>query len=284
MGIRARKPTTSTQRFTKLSDFKELDPISNKPEKSLTRALNKSGGRNVHGHVTSRHRGGGHKRKYRIIDFKRYKDNIKAKVISIEYDPNRSANIALLEYSDGERRYILCPLGLKVNDEVISGNKVEVKVGNSMPLSDIPPGMEIHNIELIKGEGARIARGAGVRATIMAIEGKFAHIKLPSGEVRLVNKECRATIGQVGNIEHERKSLGKAGRSRWMGRRPKVRGVAMNPHDHPMGGGEGKSSGGRHPTTPWGKPTKGFRTREKGKYSNKYIIKRRPSKRKRRKK
>jgi len=283
MGIKSRKPTTPTQRFTKLLDFKELEPKNKKPEKSLTVPLKKKGGRNVHGHVTARHRGGGHKRKYRIIDFKRDKSDMPAKIISIEYDPNRSANIALLEYKDGERRYIVCPLDLKVEDTVISGDRCEMKTGNSMPLSSISPGIPIHNIELNPGGGAKIARGAGTAATIMAHEGNFAHIKMPSGEIRLIRKQCRATIGQIGNINHERQSLGKAGRSRYKGRRPKVRGVAMNPVDHPLGGGEGKSSGGRHPSTPWGKPTKGFKTRRKKKYSDKYIMKRRPSKKKRRK-
>lgn len=279
MGIKSRKPTTASQRFTKLVDGDELQPKGKKPEKSLTRPLKKSGGRNAHGHVTTRHRGGGHKRKYRIIDFIRDKDNMPAKVISVEYDPNRSANIALLEYEDKERRYIIAPVGLKVGNIISSGENVEIKTGNSMPLWRIPPGMEIHNIELAPGKGAKISRGAGSAATIMALEGKFAHVRMPSGEVRLINRNCRATIGQVGNTQHERESLGKAGRSRRMGRRPSTRGVAMNPHDHPMGGGEGKSSGGRHPSTPWGKPTKGLKTRRKNKYSNKYIVKRRTSKR-----
>jgi large subunit ribosomal protein L2 len=283
MGIKSRKPTTASQRWTKLADFKELDPRSSKPHKSLTVALKKSGGRNTHGHVTVRHRGGGHKRKYRIIDFKRNKDNLKAKVISIEYDPNRSANIALLDYEDGEKRYIIAPIGLKVGDILSSGEKVEIKTGNSMPLKNIPPGIPVHNIELSPGKGAKIARGAGSAATVMALEGKFAHVKMPSGEIRLINKECRATVGQVGNIEHERESLGKAGRSRWIGKRSSTRGVAMNPIDHPMGGGEGKSSGGRHPSTPWGKATKGLKTRKKNKYSNKFIVRRRSSKKKRRK-
>jgi large subunit ribosomal protein L2 len=283
MGIKARKPTTPSQRWTKLQDSKELQPKSKKPEKSLTKRLKKKGGRNVHGHITMRHRGGGHKRKYRIIDFKRDKDNVPAAVKSIEYDPNRSANIALLEYEDGLRQYIVAPLGLKVGDMVVSGESVEMKTGNSMPIEKISAGMPIHNIELKPGGGAKICRGAGLEAAIMAHEGNYAHVRLPSGEIRLINKRCRATIGQIGNVQHERKSLGKAGRSRRMGRRPKTRGVAMNPHDHPLGGGEGKSSGGRHPTTPWGQPTKGFRTRKKKKYSDKYIIKRRPSKRKKKK-
>ena len=283
MGIKTRKPRTPSQRWTKLLDFKELEPRNKKPEKSLTVALKKSGGRNSHGHVTSRHRGGGHKRKYRLIDFKRDKDGVMAKVISVEYDPNRSANIALLLYPDGEKRYIISPLDLKVGEEITSGENAEIKTGNSLPLFKIPPGMAVHNIELAPGRGGRLVRGAGGTATIMALEGKYAHIKLPSGEIRLIKKECRATIGQVGNIGHERQSIGKAGRSRWMGKRSSVRGVAMNPHDHPMGGGEGKSSGGRHPTTPWGKATKGLITRKKKKYSNKYIVKKRPSKHKRRK-
>lgn len=283
MAIKVRRPTTSTQRWTKLTDSRIFEPRGKKPEKSLTKPLKKKGGRNVHGHITVRHRGGGHKRQYRIIDFKRDKDDILAKVISIEYDPNRSSHIALIEYEDGERRYIIAPLGLKIGDTVISGQKPEIKTGNSMPIGNIPAGIPIHNIELIPKRGAKLCRGAGTQATIMAHEGDYAHVRLPSGEVRLISKECRATIGQIGNIDHERESIGKAGRSRWKGRRPRTRGVAMNPIDHPLGGGEGKSSGGRHPATPWGKPTKGLKTRKKNKYSDKYIIRRRPSKKRRKK-
>ena len=224
--------------------------------------------------MTSRRRGGGHKRRYRVIDFRREKLEIPARVASIEYDPNRSAFIALLNYADGERRYILAPLGLQVGDTIVSGESPEIRVGNAMPLAKIPLGTLVHNIELKKGKGGQIARGAGTYAQLMAKEGEYAQIKLPSGEVRMVRLECRATIGQVGNTDHENVSLGKAGRSRWLGRRPRVRGVAMNPIDHPMGGGEGKSSGGRHPCTPWGVPTKGYKTR-RVKSSDAFIVKRR---------
>ncbi len=273
MSLKKYKPTTPAQRWTAISGFEEITKSS--PEKSLTRPLKKSGGRNAHGRISVRHRGGGHKRRWRIIDFKRDKEGIPAKVISIEYDPNRSSRIALLEYAGGEKTYIISPQGLKVNDEVFSGKDSEIKTGNCLPLRSIPAGTLIHNLELVKGKGAQLARSAGQTAQIMSKEGKFAHIRLPSGEVRLINLDCRATIGQVGNVEHEGISLGKAGRSRWKGRRPRTRGVAMNPHDHPMGGGEGKASGGRHPSTPWGKPTKGYKTRKKRKTSDKYILKRR---------
>lgn len=276
MAIKKYKPTTSSRRWGSISTFEEIS--SAKPLKVLTCPLKKSGGRNVHGHVTTRHRGGGHQRRYRIIDFKRDKTNILAKVISIEYDPNRSSRIALLRYADGEHRYIISPLGLEVNDEVIAGPDAEIKTGNSLPLRNILPGTAIHNIELVKGKGGQLVRTAGGTAQIMAKEGDFAHVKLPSGEIRLIHLDCRATIGQVGNVDHEGISIGKAGRNRWRGIRPSVRGVATNPHDHPMGGGEGKSSGGRHPCTPWGKITKGLKTRKKNKLSNKYIVKRRRQK------
>ncbi|MFC1631195.1 50S ribosomal protein L2 [Candidatus Omnitrophota bacterium] len=267
------KAITPGRRWMSVSDFSELS--AKKPEKSLTRALRKRGGRNQQGRLTMRHRGGGHKRRLRIIDFKRDKVEISARVLSIEYDPNRSSRIALVQYQDGEKRYIISPLGLKVNDEIISGNNVEMKTGNALPLKNIYPGTPIHNIELMKGKGAQIVRSAGGAAIIMSKEGDYAQIKLPSGEIRKIALECRATIGQVGNIEREGLIIGKAGRNRWLGKRPKVRGVAMNPIDHPMGGGEGKSSGGRHPVSPWGKGAKGLKTRRKKKQSNRYILKRR---------
>jgi len=245
------------------------------PEKALLRGKKSTGGRNSSGRMTARRRGGGHKRRYRIIDFSRDKHGVPAKVASIEYDPNRTSRIALLHYADGEKRYILAPLGLQVGDELNSGPKAEIKVGNALPLVNIPLGTFIHNLELIPGKGGQMVRSAGASAQLIAREGRFAHIKLPSGEVRLVPVDCIATIGQVGNVEHESIVIGKAGRARWLGRRPKVRGVAMNPVDHPHGGGEGKSSGGRHPTTPWGKPTKGYKTRPQNKVSDKYIITRR---------
>lgn len=241
------------------------------PEKSLICSLNKSGGRNNYGRVTARHIGGGHKRKYRIIDFKRNKVNIPAKVSSIEYDPNRSANIALLIYADGEKKYILSPIGIKVGDSIIAGESVDVKAGNCTAMGNMPLGSIIHNIEMKIGKGAQLVRSAGVSAQLMAKEKDEVMIKLPSGEVRKFHRDCRACFGQVGNAEHDRQKLGKAGRNRWKGNRPHVRGVAMNPHDHPMGGGEGKSSGGRHPCSPWGMPAKGFKTRKR-KQSDKYIV------------
>lgn len=272
MAIKSFKPTSPGKRFQTTSTNEE---ITHKGAlKSLVRPLKKSGGRNALGRVTSRHRGGGHKRLYRIIDFKRDKDGVPAKVASIEYDPNRSANIALLHYVDGEKRYIIAPLGLKVGDGILSGSGAEIRVGNALVLRDIPLGTSIHNIELNIGHGGQLARGAGSYAQLMAKEGKHALLKLPSGEVRRVPLDCRATIGQVGNLEHENLNDGKAGRTRWKGKRPHVRGVAMNPVDHPHGGGEGKSSGGRHPVTPWGVPTKGYKTRVK-KASDKLIVKRR---------
>lgn len=272
MGIKKYKPTSPAMRWATGYDFSEL--TASKPRKSLTVALKKSGGRNSYGRITIRRQGGGHKRRYRIIDFKRDKYDIPANVLTIEYDPNRTARIALVKYQDGEERYVLCPIGLKVGDQVMSGKQAEIKVGNSMPLENIPPGIPIHNVELHAGRGGIIARSAGNSCSIMAKEGEYAHIKMPSGEIRLFKRECFATIGQMGNVEHDAISLGKAGRSRHMGIRPCSRGVVQNPVDHPMGGGEGKSSGGRHPCTPWGKPTKGYKTR-KTKSSDKYIVKRR---------
>ncbi len=273
MGIRTLKPTTPGNRFATRPDFSEI--TKNTPEKSLTEAKRKTGGRNNQGRITTRHRGGGHKQRYRIIDFKRNKHDIPAKVAGIEYDPNRSANIALLYYADGEKRYILSPFGIKVGDTVLSGKNAPMKIGNALPLSKIPTGMLVHNVELNPGNGGQMVRSAGAAAQVMALDGGFATLKLPSGEIRMVRDECLATLGEVGNKSHEQVVSGKAGRSRWLGRRPSVRGVAMNPVDHPMGGGEGKSSGGRHPTTPWGKPTKGYNTRKKKKKSNDYIVKRR---------
>jgi len=266
-------PTTPGRRFMTGYTFDEI--TTSTPEKSLMRGKKSTGGRNSNGRVTVRHRGGGHKRKYRIIDFKRDKPGVPAKVASIEYDPNRTSRIALLHYADGEKRYILAPLGLQVGDNLNSGPGAEIKVGNALPLANIPLGTFVHNIELIPGKGAQFARSAGASAQLIVREGGFAHIKLPSNEVRLIPVDSMATIGQVGNTEHESIILGKAGRARWLGKRPKVRGVAMNPVDHPLGGGEGKSSGGRHPVTPWGKPTKGYKTRRKDKSSNRYIISRR---------
>jgi len=271
--IKKYKPTSPGRRFMTISTFEEI--TTDKPEKSLTVGLRKKGGRNNEGRLTVRHKGGGRKRKYRIIDFKRNKTEVPAKVASIEYDPNRSARIALLKYFDGEKRYILCPVNLKVGDIIVSGEKADIKVGNSKKLKEIPTGTLIHNIELKPKQGAKMVRSAGSTAQLMAKEGKYAHIRLPSSEVRLVNLECMATIGQVGNVIHGNLSHGKAGKSRWLGIRPTVRGVAMNPVDHPMGGGEGKSSGGRHPVSPTGVPAKGYRTRKKNKLSDKYIIKRR---------
>ena len=273
MGIRKLKSVTPGSRFASRSDFSEITASS--PEKSLTTALRKKGGRNNTGRITMRRRGGGHKRRYRIVDFKRNKYDVPGKVATVEYDPNRSANISLIHYSDGEKRYILSPIGLKVGDEILSGKNVPLKVANSLMLSNIPPGLFVHNIELQPGKGGQMVRSAGAAAQVMAHDNGYTTLKLPSGEVRMVSESCYATIGQVGNKSHEQIVSGKAGRSRWLGRRPKVRGVAMNPVDHPHGGGEGKSSGGRHPSTPWGKPTKGYKTRKKNKKSNDMIVKRR---------
>lgn len=272
MVTRRVKPTSPGRRFQSYASFEEITKKT--PEKSLLRIIKKSGGRNANGRITSRHRGGGHKRYYRLVDFKRDKIGVPAKVASIEYDPNRSARIALLQYADGEKRYILSPLHLSVGDEVMSGPEADIKPGNTLPLKNIPLGTHIHNIELRIGKGGQIVRSAGTYAQLMAKEDRYALIKLPSSEVRMVLLNCMATIGQVGNVTHENIDLGKAGRKRWLGKRPKVRGVAMNPVDHPMGGGEGRSSGGRHPCTPWGVPTKGYRTR-KNKRTSRFIVKRR---------
>ena len=272
MAIKRVKPTSQGRRFQEFSTFEEITKTT--PEKRLVKIIKKTGGRNVNGRITIRHRGGGHKRYYRMIDFKRDKDGIPARVAAIEYDPNRSARIALLNYADGEKRYILLPTKLVVGDTVMSGEDAEIKSGNALPLSHIPLGTHIHNIELQIGKGGQLVKSAGGYAQLMAKEGRYATIKLPSDEVRLVLQTCKATIGQIGNMDHENISLGKAGRSRYLGRRPSVRGVVMNPVDHPMGGGEGRSSGGRHPCTPWGKPTKGFRTRKR-KPSDRLIVKRR---------
>lgn len=276
MAIKKYKPTTPALRYKTVTDYSVL--TKKDPEKSLLEPTKSSGGRNNKGRITMRRRGGGHKRRYRRIDYKRDKAGIPAKVVSIEYDPNRSAFITLLHYADGEKRYILAPHGIKVGDSIMSGPESEIHTGNALPLEKIPTGLFVHNIELIRGKGGQMARSAGSYAQLMAKEGVNALLRLPSGEIRMVRKECYATVGQVSNIDHENVSIGKAGRSRWLGHRPKVRGVAMNPVDHPLGGGEGKSSGGRHPVTPWGKPTKGYRTRKK-KHSDKLIVHRRKKKR-----
>jgi len=274
MAIKKYNPTSPGRRNMTVLDYSELSKVE--PEKSLLAVKHRKGGRNAHGRITVRHRGGGAKKKYRIIDFKRDKDGIEAKVVSIEYDPNRSAHIALLNYADGEKRYILAPLGLKVGDTVISGDSADIKPGNALKLEFIPVGTLIHNIELKPGKGGQIVRSAGSYAQLMAKEGNYAQIRLPSGEVRMVSLACKATVGQVGNIDHINVRIGKAGRSRWLGRRPHVRGSAMNPVDHPHGGGEGKAPIGRpSPVTPWGKPTLGYTTRKKNKKSDMYIIKRR---------
>jgi large subunit ribosomal protein L2 len=273
MPVRVYKPTSPGRRQMSVADFTEL--TKKRPERSLVEGVRaRSGGRGGSGHVTAWQRGGGHKRLYRKIDFKRDKLGIPARVAAIEYDPNRSARIALLHYVDGEKRYILSPLGLKVGDTVMAGPEAEFRPGNAMPLQNIPLGTVVHNVELKPGKGGQVVRSAGVGAQLMAREGKLATLRMPSGEQRYVQTACMATIGQVGNIEHENVSIGKAGRSRWKGKRPNVRGVAMNPVDHPMGGGEGKSSGGRHPCTPWGIPTKGHKTRQ-NRRTDKYIVKRR---------
>jgi len=276
MAIKKVKPTSQGRRFQTYSTFEEI--TRTKPEKSLLRSLKKTGGRNANGRMTSRHRGGGNKRYYRIIDFKRDKDGIPAKVATIEYDPNRSARIALLHYADGEKRYILAPTKVSVGDMLMSGADADIRAGNCLPLRNIPLGTHIHNIELQTGRGGQIVKSAGAFAQLMAKEGKYATVKLPSGEVRMVLVANRATIGQVGNIDHANISLGKAGRKRHLGRRPRTRAVVMNPVDHPMGGGEGRSSGGRHPCSPWGMPTKGYRTRNKNKQSSRLIVKRRKKK------
>ena len=273
MAVRRHKPTSPAQRQMSTADFSVLTKKA--PEKSLLAVNSKSGGRNSYGRITVRHIGGGNRRKYRIIDFRRSKDGIPATVTAIEYDPNRTSYIALLTYADGTKSYILAPIGLNVGDSVMSGENAEIKVGNCLPLANIPVGSVVHNIELQPGKGGQIARSAGISARLMAKEGKFATLKMPSGEMRLVLVTCRATIGQVGNIEHEIVSIGKAGRTRHMGVKPTVRGVVMNPVDHPHGGGEGKSPVGRPgPVTPWGKPAMGYKTRNRKKSSNKFIVKR----------
>jgi large subunit ribosomal protein L2 len=276
MAMKKYKPTTPALRYRTVTDFTGLTKKT--PEKSLLQPIKKSGGRNNAGRMTMRRMGGGHKRRYRIVDFKRDKFEIPAKVVSVEYDPNRSAFISLLHYRDGEKRYILAPHGIKIGDTVISGPGADINPGNALPMEKIPTGLFVHNIELIRGRGGQMARSAGSYAQLMAKEGNYALLRLPSGEIRMVRKECYATIGQVSNVDHENVSLGKAGRARWLGMRPKVRGVAMNPIDHPLGGGEGRSSGGRHPVTPWGKPTKGYKTRKKRKSSDRYIVHRRKKK------
>ncbi len=272
MALRKLKPVTPATRFYSISSFEEI--TKDKPEKRLTAPLKKSGGRNNRGRVTSRHRGGGHKRKYRIIDFKRNRTD-EAKVMSIEYDPNRNARIALVQYADGEKTYIIAPDGIKIGEMVQSSNEAEIKSGNTMTISAIPVGTFIHNIELKPGKGAQLVRSAGASAQIIAKDEKYCQVKLPSGEVRMIRSICKATIGIVGNIDHENISIGKAGRSRWLGIRPHVRGVAMNPVDHPMGGGEGKTSGGGHPVSPWGLPAKGYKTRKKKNINDKFIVKKR---------
>ncbi|SHK91460.1 LSU ribosomal protein L2P [Desulfatibacillum alkenivorans DSM 16219] len=272
MAVRKTKPTSPGRRFQEFGTFEEI--TKKKPEKSLIKVVKKSGGRNANGRVTCRHRGGGSRRQLRIVDFKRNKTGIPAKVAAIEYDPNRGARLALLHYVDGEKRYIIAPVNLTVGDVVESGPEADIKPGNALPLNNIPLGTQIHNVELKVGKGGQIVRGAGTFAQLVAKEGKYAQVRLPSGEVRLVLLKCMATIGQVGNVEHENLALGKAGRKRWLGRRPSVRGVAMNPVDHPMGGGEGRSSGGRHPCSPWGMPTKGYKTR-KNKTTDKFIVRKR---------
>jgi large subunit ribosomal protein L2 len=275
MAIKRYKPTTPTLRYRTTSTFDEV--TRTKPEKSLLVPMRRKGGRNNQGRITIRYRGGGHKRLYRLIDFRRDKRGIPAKVAGVEYDPNRSARIALLHYADGEKRYVLWPVGLAVGDTVVSGPGSDIKIGNAMPLREVPLGTEVHNVELTPGKGGQLARGAGTFVQVVAKEGDYAHLRLPSGEVRLARLDCLATIGQVGNVTHENISSGKAGRTRWLGRRPKVRGVAKNPIDHPMGGGEGKSSGGRHPCSPWGWPTKGYKTRRR-KATDRLIVRRRKKK------
>ena len=276
MGIKSYKPTSPARRYYTGSDFKELTK-GKKAEKKLTEGQTKSGGRNAHGRITSRFRGGGHKQAYRIIDWKRDKIGVPATVASIEYDPNRTARIALLNYADGEKRYILAPDGLKQGDKIVSSRNADIKPGNSMPLRYIPLGTLIHNVEMKKGKGGQMVRSAGAGASLMAKDGDYAQVRLPSGEVRMVHQDCHATLGQVSNIEHQNISLGKAGRTRWLGKRPHQRGVTMNPVDHPMGGGEGRTSGGRHPCSPWGQLAKGLKTRNNKRTDN-MIVKRRGQK------
>lgn len=271
MAVKTYRPITPTLRFMTRADFSELS--KKRPEKGLVEAKPRTGGRNSYGRITSRFRGGGHKRKYRIIDFKRDKREIEGKVAALEYDPNRSARLALIHYRDGEKRYILAPLGIKTGDEVIASDKADIQVGNALPMKSIPPGTQVHNIELKLGAGGKLARSAGSMAQIVGFEGGYAQLRMPSGEIRRVSERCWATIGQVGNTDHENIVIGKAGRSRWLGRRPHNRGVTMNPVDHPMGGGEGRTAGGRHPTTPWGKPTKGKKTRNNPR-TDRFIVRR----------
>lgn len=272
MAIKVFKPTSPGRRFFTVSDFSEV--TAEKPEKSLTVPLKRTGGRNHFGRITSRFIGGRHKRRYRLVDFCRIKTDTPAKVLTVEYDPNRSARIALIEYSDGNKSYILAPNGLKVGDTVVSGESADIKIGNTLPLKNIPLGTQIHNVEMKKGKGGQLARSAGCFAQLMAKEGRYCLVRLPSGELRRILNDCFASIGQIGNLEHENVSLGKAGRTRWLGRRPHNRGTTMNPIDHPHGGGEGRTKGGRHPVTPWGVPTKGYKTR-KNKRTNVFIVKRR---------
>jgi large subunit ribosomal protein L2 len=274
MAVKKRKPTSAGRRFQTVSDFAEI--TTDRPEKTLVSKKAKTGGRNTQGRITSRHRGGGHKQRYRVIDFRRDKDGVPARVATIEYDPNRNARIALLNYADGEKRYILAPVGVKVDDRLESGSGAEIRPGNALPLRNIPAGTNVHAIEMRPGGGAKLARSAGTSVQLMSKENDLALLRLPSGEMRQVPLDCRATVGQVGNTESELVKLGKAGRNRWKGVRPQTRGVAMNPVDHPLGGGEGKSSGGRHPVSPWGKPE--GRTRSKKKVSNQYIVRRRAKK------
>jgi len=274
VGTKSHKPTSPGRRAMTVSTFEEI--TRQRPEKSLVRPVRSKAGRSNQGRITVRHRGGGHKRAYRVIDFRRDKDGVPGKVVSIEYDPNRSARIALIHYADGDKRYILAPLGLGPGDRVMSGPGADIKPGNTLPLANMPLGTQVHNIELKPGKGGQLVRSAGSAAQLMAREGGQVLLRLPSGELRLVDQRCRATVGQLGNVEHENIKLGKAGRSRWLGIRPTTRGVVMNPVDHPHGGGEGKSPIGRkQPVTPWGKPTLGYKTRKKGKASDKYIVKRR---------
>ena len=277
MTIRKYKPTSAGRRFQSVQTFDDI--TATKPYKPLTEPLPKAGGRNNRGRITIWQRGGGHKRTYRVIDFKRNKKDVPGTVTTVEYDPNRSARIALVTYADGEKRYILQPVGVKVGTVIVSGERVDILPGNAMPLKNIPLGTQVHNVELKPGKGGQIARSAGASVQLVAKEGKYASLRLPSGEIRRILEECLATVGQVGNVDHENVSLGKAGRSRWLGRRPNVRGVAMNPVDHPLGGGEGRSAGGRHPVTPWGVPTKGYKTRSR-KPSDKFITQRRKKRRK----
>jgi large subunit ribosomal protein L2 len=273
MGIKKYKPTSPGIRFQTGLTFEEI--TTREPLKALVQGTSKTGGRNNNGRITVRHRGGGHKRRFRVVDFKRDKNDVPGKVVNVEYDPNRSAHLALINYADGDKRYIIWPQSVKVGDSVVAGDRVDIKPGNCLPLKNIPLGTMVHNVEMKIGKGGQIIRSAGAYGQLMAKEKGYVQVKLPSGEVRMILDRCRATVGQVGNLDHEKISLGKAGRTRLLGRRPKVRGVVMNPVDHPHGGGEGRTSGGRHPVTPWGVPTKGYKTRKRGKTSDRFILKRR---------